>query len=154
MILAKSILRENGQVLVGEGAELTDALVDRLLRMRVETITVQGHPVNLGSLGGSSSYARRIGRLDHLFRKHQADPWMCKVKEHLEEFFRMKAAAEEAAVQAAASQKAGAAAASLEAGEPGVPGEPGEPGGPAVLVTPGARKGGFLSRLFKRGDRG
>ena len=150
MILAKSILRENGQVLVGEGAELTDALVDRLLRMRVETITVQGHPVNLGSMGGNTSYARRIERLDHLFRKQQADPWMGKVKEHLEEFFRMKAAAEEAAVQAAASQKAAAAA--LQ--EAGGPIEPAEPVEPDASVSPGARRGGFLSRLFKRGDRG
>jgi hypothetical protein len=91
MKLAKPILRENGLVLVAENSELSEALLERLERMDVTMVTVQGNPVDLGG-GGKNPYANRVERLDHLFRKHGDDPWMVKLQTHLKDYFLLKAA--------------------------------------------------------------
>lgn len=149
MVLAKAILRENGQVLVGEGTELSESLVNRLGSMKVDAITVQGHPVNMEGVGGGTSFATRIERLDHLFRKHQADPWMNKVKAHMHQYFTMKAAAEEAAAKAA-EEEAARKAEEAEASEQAEEQAPQEDAGNAA----DSKKGGLLRRIFKGGGRG
>ena len=92
MKLAKPLLRDNGLVLVAENSELTGYLLERLERMEIAMITVQGNPVDLGGGGAANPYAVRAGRLDHLFRKHAGDAWMRKNHEHLKEYFQLKAA--------------------------------------------------------------
>ncbi len=114
MILDKPLLRDNGLVLVAEGTELSDTLLGRLLTMGIETIVVKGNPVDLDGAGGGSSFCQRAERMDHLFRKYQADPFMMKLKERLTEYFKLKAAAE-AAAQAAAEAAAKAATDAAEA---------------------------------------
>lgn len=91
MKLAKPILRDNGLVLVAENTELSEALLERLDRMDVAMISVQGNPVNFGG-GGKNPYAIRGERLGHLFRKHAGDPWMNKLRTHLQDYFQLKAA--------------------------------------------------------------
>lgn len=91
MVLAKPVLRDNGLVLVAENTELSESLLQRLERMDIETITVQGHPVDLGD-GGENTYAQRMSRLEHLFRRHGQDAWMLKVREHTRAFFQLKSA--------------------------------------------------------------
>ncbi|WP_035272411.1 hypothetical protein [Desulfonatronum thiodismutans] len=91
MSLAKPILRENGLVLVAENTELSESLLERLERMDVTMVTVQGNPVDLGG-GGQNPYTNRVERLDHLFRKHGDDPWMVKLQTHLKDYFLLKAA--------------------------------------------------------------
>lgn len=91
MILAKPSLRDNGLVLVAENTELSETLLQRLERMDIQTITVQGHPVDLGD-GGETPYAKRLARLDHLFRRHTKDAWMQKVREHIRQYFQLKSA--------------------------------------------------------------
>ncbi len=91
MILAKPLLRDNGLVLVAENTELSETLLQRLERMDIQTITVQGHPVDLGD-GGENPYAKRLARLDHLFRRHAQDAWMQKVREHIRQYFQLKSA--------------------------------------------------------------
>lgn len=100
MTLAKAVLRENGMVLVAEGTALTQALLDRLTAMHVEHVVVEGSPVDLGAAGGMS-YAQRLEHLDHLFRKHEADPWMVKVKAFILGRFTLQAAAQAAPSPAA-----------------------------------------------------
>ncbi|HDQ41103.1 MAG TPA: hypothetical protein ENN39_08780 [Desulfonatronum sp.] len=105
MALAKPILRDNGLVLVAENTELSESLLERLARMEIETITVQGNPVDLGD-GGEGVHAQRLGRLEHLFRRHGQDPWMQKVRGHLQQYFQLKVAAagpDQASPDAAAS---------------------------------------------------
>ncbi|GAB6057048.1 hypothetical protein [Desulfonatronum parangueonense] len=92
MKLAKPVLRDNGLVLVAENTELTGSLLERLERMEIAMVTVQGNPVDLGAGAGANPYSVRAGRLDHLFRKHESDPWMQKNKEHLKNYFQLKAA--------------------------------------------------------------
>ena len=96
MVLAKPVLKENGLVLVAEGTELTDSLLERLERMGVENLVVQGNPVDLDGVAGGTEYNRIAGRLDHLFRKFKADPWMNDFKERLRSYFQVKAAAQSA----------------------------------------------------------
>lgn len=100
MILAKPLLRENGLVLMAEGTEVSEALIKRLESMNVETLVVKGTPLDMEGMGGSSAYAKRAGRLDHLFRKYRADPFMMKLKARLKQYFQLKAAAEAAAEEA------------------------------------------------------
>jgi len=91
MVLEKPVLRNNGQVLVGSGTELTESLLDRLEKMEVEWLTVQGNPVNMEGMG-TSSYQDRIKALDKIFRQHKQDPWMMKMKKFLQGYFKRKAA--------------------------------------------------------------
>ncbi len=95
MVLAKAVLRDNGQVLLAEGTELSQGLLDRLHGMNVESITVKGSPVALEGLP-SSDFNKRAERLDHLFRKHGKSAFMLKLKGHIHAWFAMKAAAQAA----------------------------------------------------------
>ncbi|PTN38705.1 hypothetical protein [Desulfonatronum sp. SC1] len=106
MKLAKPILRENGLVLVAENTELSDSLLERLERMDVTMITVQGNPVDLGE-GGENPYAIRVERLEHLFRKHDDDPWMVKLRIHLKDYFLLKAASAAAVAAPEQAESAG-----------------------------------------------
>ena len=45
MVLAKDVENEEGRVLCGKGTPLNDSLIERLRRMEVTHLTVEGHPV-------------------------------------------------------------------------------------------------------------
>jgi hypothetical protein len=90
MVLAKPVQREDGMVLLAEGTELSDALIARLKSMRVEHIVVEGTPVDLEGL--SFTPTKTPEDLDRLFRKHTDNPFMMKLKSHLAEYFRQRAA--------------------------------------------------------------
>lgn len=107
MVLAKPLLRDNGLVLVADGTELSDALIGRLENMGVETLVVKGTPLQMEGGMDGSSFAKRMERIDHLFRKFKADPYMLKVKERLHEYFQIKAAAEAAAAAAMLAEEEG-----------------------------------------------
>jgi len=92
MKLAKPILRDNGLVLVAEETLLSDSLLERLERMDVAMVTVEGNPVDLGASGGDNPYTERAKRLEHLFRKQVNDPWMAQLRTHLYDYFQIKAA--------------------------------------------------------------
>jgi len=96
MKLARAVAKENGMTIMAEGMELTESLISRLENMNVDRITVQGNPVDMGGAGSGTVYAERINRLDHLFRRYGADKWMMRVKDRMAQYFRIKAAAQEA----------------------------------------------------------
>ncbi|HMM38311.1 MAG TPA: hypothetical protein PKB11_06085 [Desulfovibrio sp.] len=102
MKLAKAVTRDNGMVVMGAGMELTETHIERLRGMEVDRITVEGNPVE-GADGVDTSAAKRLERLDHLFRRMSGDPWMDQVRGYLNEYFRLKAA--EQAARAAAEGK-------------------------------------------------
>lgn len=106
MVLAKSVLREGGMVLLAEGTELSEAAVSRLPGMGVDSIVVQGHPVDLEGLGGGTSAAARAARMDHLFRRHGDDPWMMQLRKVFKGYFTMKAAAQAEAERQAREARA------------------------------------------------
>ncbi|MCM0756144.1 hypothetical protein M7784_12950 [Desulfovibrio aminophilus] len=103
MKLAKPVTRDNGMVVMGAGMELTETHLERLRGMEVDRITVEGNPVEGAGAGVDTSAARRLERLDHLFRRLSGDAWMDQVRGYLNEYFRLKAA--EQAARAAAEGK-------------------------------------------------
>ncbi len=99
MKLAKPVTRENGMVVIAEGAELSESLIARLEQMNIERITVKGNPVDMNG-DGSSSWDKRAERLDHLFRRYRKDKWMSRVKGFFKGYFELKAAEQKAAEEA------------------------------------------------------
>ncbi len=122
MKLAKPVTRDNGMVVLAEGLELTDGIINKLESMNVERIVVKGNPVDMGDTG-DSSWAQKSERLDYLFRRYSRDKWMFRVKGFFREYFNLKAAAqkaEEEAERLAEEQAAAEAAAAEEAENGGV----------------------------------
>lgn len=96
MKLAKPVTKEGGMTIMAEGMELTESLISRLETMKIDRITVQGNPVDMGGAGSGTVYAERIERMDVLFRRYTKDKWMQRVKNRMVQYFRIKAAAQEA----------------------------------------------------------
>jgi len=100
MKLAKPVIKEGGMTIMAEDMELTESLISRLENMKIDRITVQGHPVDMGGAGSGTKYAERLERLDVLFRQYTADKWMQRVKGRMAQYFQIKAAAQEAKIKA------------------------------------------------------
>ncbi len=79
MKLAKPIVNENGMTLCGAGTELTAELIDRLSKMDVAKIVVEGHPVDTGE--PEKGLAQHIEELNHRFRKVSGDPLLREVRD-------------------------------------------------------------------------
>lgn len=92
MVLAKPVTRENGMVLIAAGSVLTASLIGRLENMGVEQVVVEGNPVDTGDGVGSEAAAKKLERLDHLFRNYTTDAYMQKVKRIVREYHTQKAA--------------------------------------------------------------
>ncbi|NHZ45801.1 hypothetical protein [Nitratidesulfovibrio liaohensis] len=116
MKLAKPVTKSDGLVLVGAGVELTTTIISRFRASGVQSLTVQGRPVDLGDDGGND-LERIAGRLDHLFRKHGQDRFMVTLRNMLRRFFAERIAAAKAAEEAEAAAIAAAAEAAREEAE-------------------------------------
>lgn len=80
MVLARDIFRDdnaNGPPICGRGVTLTDTLIERLKRMEVQTITVEGHPVRMD---GDRTQEEILLALDKRFEKVEDDPLTNKLK--------------------------------------------------------------------------
>ena len=93
MILAKPVTRENGMVLVAAGTALTESLIMRLENMGVEQLVVEGNPVDMGEGSGSEAQAKKLERLEHLFRNFADDAYMQKVKAMVRAYYTLGAGA-------------------------------------------------------------
>lgn len=74
MLLAKDLVRpENpsGPAICGKGMELTDSLIERLRKMGIQSLTVQGHPV---WMEGDKTLEQLLQKLDHRFSHSDQDP--------------------------------------------------------------------------------
>lgn len=100
MVLAKPVTRGNGLVVAAEGTELTQGIISGLERMEIESIVVEGNPVDMDGIAGGIRYEKRIERLDHLFRKYEDDQYMMRLKTSIKKYFQIKSAAEGTAVGA------------------------------------------------------
>lgn len=78
MVLAKPIARENGVVLMGEGTELNEQLIERLKGLDILKITVKGRP-----LGGEDEkpVETLYAELDQRFAPVSADKLCTRIKE-------------------------------------------------------------------------
>lgn len=66
MVLAQDVLTPEGRVLCGKGTELTASLIERLKRMEIPYITVEGHPFEVE---GEKSLAEELLDLDSRFSR-------------------------------------------------------------------------------------
>ncbi|GAB6125269.1 hypothetical protein [Humidesulfovibrio idahonensis] len=94
MKLAKPITKANGMPIIAAGVELSDSLISKLDGMGIDKVFVVGDAV-----AASQNPSERVLRLDHLFRRMEADPFMGQVKRHLREYFTIKAAADAAVAE-------------------------------------------------------
>ncbi len=81
MVLARDICRQDaagGPPICGKGMTLTVTLIERLKRMGVQTVTVEGHPV---IMEGEKTPEELLGNLERRFRKAEGDPLTGKLKE-------------------------------------------------------------------------
>ena len=61
MKLAKQVNNKRGMALCGVGTELTEDIIARLLKMEINLITVEGHPVDTGE--SEKSLSQQIDEL-------------------------------------------------------------------------------------------
>lgn len=66
MVLAQDVLTPEGRVLCGKGTELSTGLIERLKRMEIPSITVEGHPVQVM---GEKSLQEELDDLDARFSR-------------------------------------------------------------------------------------
>jgi hypothetical protein len=81
MVLARDIYRDdnaNGPPICGRGVALTDSLIERLKRMGVQTISVEGHPVRMD---GDKNLEEILSALERRFKKAGNDPLTGRLKE-------------------------------------------------------------------------
>ncbi|MBN1478350.1 hypothetical protein JXA47_16460 [Candidatus Sumerlaeota bacterium] len=80
MRLAKTVENESGQTLLPQGTELTEDLIERMGRMRVKRIAVEGHPVNLPGQKPPDPEKIRLD-IERAFIRLRDDPTMMELKE-------------------------------------------------------------------------
>ncbi len=85
MVLAKPVLNEKGMPLCAEGAELNDTIIERLMRMRIETVVLKGNPVDLG--GDVKTREELVAEMKQRFQHVQGDLLMERIKEAAEKAF-------------------------------------------------------------------
>ena len=81
MILAQDIKNEDnpdGPPLCGKGVQLTESLIERLHRMDIQSLTVEGHPIKID---GEKTLEEELAVLDKRFKKVIDDPLMKKLKD-------------------------------------------------------------------------
>lgn len=47
MVLARDVILSDGRVLCGKGTSLTTAIINRIVKMEINHIAVEGHPVEI-----------------------------------------------------------------------------------------------------------
>ncbi len=79
MKLSKTVRKEGGMVLLGEGTELTESLIARLADMGIESVHVemQGRP--------GKTKVEMLGELEKRFRKTEGEPHMGLLKKIVRE---------------------------------------------------------------------
>ncbi|HTY20322.1 MAG TPA: hypothetical protein VMC44_01670 [Geobacteraceae bacterium] len=80
MVLGRDIYRDDnpgGPPICGRGMRLTVTLIERLKKMGVQSITVEGNPTGIS---GSKNREETMKALDERFRKVEGDPLTVKLK--------------------------------------------------------------------------
>jgi hypothetical protein len=81
MILGQDIKSSedpSAMTVCGKGMQLKESLISRLREMGIQTLTVEGHPVQMD---GESSLEDMLASLDSRFSRVSNDPLMMKIKE-------------------------------------------------------------------------
>ena len=79
MILAKPVTNEKGMPLCAEGTELSANLINRLKKMNVPSLTLEGHPVDLGD--AEKTPREKLQDIAARFSRVDGDPIMDKLRD-------------------------------------------------------------------------
>jgi len=86
MKLSKPVVNEAGMILLGEGTEITDALIERLQNMNVSSVFVEG------ASKPQKPKEDAMAEIDARFKKTENEPHMGMLKkllkEHVEELYK------------------------------------------------------------------
>ena len=88
MVLAKPVAKENGVVLMGEGTELSDRIIERLLDIDIKTIVVKGHPLDTGK--AEETLEQLFEKLDDRFSTIASDKLCSQIKEIIKEDIKIR----------------------------------------------------------------
>ena len=94
MILAKPIVRENGVVLMGEGTELNDLLIEKLKDLDIKKIAVKGRPVDIGG-GEEKTLEQLYAELEERFSMVSSDKLCNQIKEFIKKDIKRRKAESE-----------------------------------------------------------
>jgi len=87
MVLAKEVFQRGSAStlpMCGKGVVLTEVLIERMIRLEIQTLSVEGHPVELP---GELSLEEQLDRLDRRFQKVENEPRMIRIKEMFKKSF-------------------------------------------------------------------
>ena len=82
MILAKDVMTPDDRVLCGKGTVLTAVLLDRLIKMDIIQITVEGHPVKVA---GEKSLQEELADIEARFSLVTKVPPLMDIKKRLQQ---------------------------------------------------------------------
>jgi hypothetical protein len=82
MVLAKDVLTPEGRILCGKGTELSEALLERLARMEILHITVEGHPVQVE---GEKPLPEQLREIDRRFQRVEKIAPLMYLKKRIKE---------------------------------------------------------------------
>ncbi len=80
MVLAKPVEQQDGRILCGKGTSLTANLIDRLLKMDISNITVEGHPIKVE---GEKSLKEELHDIEDRFSLVKSIPPLMYIKKRL-----------------------------------------------------------------------
>jgi len=80
MVLAKDVLTADGRILCGKGTALTTTIIERIRKMDISFITVEGHPVQVE---GEKSLEQELGDIEEIFSRVKHVPPLMYIKKRI-----------------------------------------------------------------------
>lgn len=77
MVLAKDVNTPDGRILCGKGTTLTVSIIDRIVKMEVSHITVEGHPVQVE---GEKTLEQELADIEKRFSRVKHVPPLMYIK--------------------------------------------------------------------------
>ncbi|MBP9560886.1 MAG: hypothetical protein KBE27_03600 [Syntrophorhabdaceae bacterium] len=85
MRLAEPVTNKNGLILINEGTELTETIIEKLKNMDLQSLRIKGES------GPSNTKEEMLAALDERFKRVKSKPLMITIKniikEHIEELY-------------------------------------------------------------------
>lgn len=80
MVLAKDVMTPEGRVLCGKGTVLTISLIERILKMDIVQVTVEGHPI---STPGEKTLQEELQEIEERFSEVNSVPPLVYLKKRI-----------------------------------------------------------------------
>lgn len=80
MVLAKDVLTADGRILCGKGTALTTSIIERIRKMDIGHITVEGHPVQVE---GEKTLEQELHDIEERFSRVKHVPPLMYLKKRI-----------------------------------------------------------------------